>query len=120
MGKQNPNEMIMDQDRTKRLQAEADIIRKAKELANGSHDDVKLRGEVTVWQIETLIDHSTLMRNIVDSLTLYQLKTDCEAAHRAKSWPLKLFGITFSAPINIVIMVIAFFVYQYCRKEGWL
>ena len=118
--KANPLDTIQNQDKEKRSQEEAEILKKAEELSNGNTGDPALLGKIIVWQVKESISHSTLLRELIDSLRLYQLKEVCMLQHKPKKWSFKLFGATYAAPANVAIVAASVFVYLYMKKEGWI
>lgn len=120
MNTKDASDTIHEQDKAKRLQEEASILEKAHDLTNGSAGNQKMLGEVILWQVKESISHSTLLRVLIESQNKYQLKEVCELSHKPKKLSVRIFGVTYAAPVNVAIVVIAFFAYQYSKAQGWL
>lgn len=111
---------ISKQDKAKRLVEEAAILTEAEQYSAGDSEDRKSLGKIVLWQVRQSIDHGTLLRLVISGQAKYQLKTDCEAAHKSKTWPVRFFGVTHSVPISVAVGVIGFAAIMYCRKNGWM
>ena len=116
----NPLDTIHKQDKEKQIQEETKILADANGIADGTSKDEKALGRIVLWQVKESIEHNTLLRHLIEYLENYQLKIICDQRHKPKCWPLKLWGITYQSPVSVTIIVLAFFVFMFCRKEGWL
>lgn len=120
MGKPTVEETIHEQDKAKRIEEESEILDMAKSLTNGEAGDQKLLGEVILWQVKESISHSTLLRLLITGQQQFQLKSSCVHAHKPKTWVVRVFGVSYSAPVSIAVMVVGFCVVMVCRKNGWM
>ena len=117
---QTAEDTIHEQDKKKRLQDEAEILEMATRLTNGDAENPKMMGEVLLWQVKESISHSTLLRILISNMGLYQLKTECELCQKPKTWMVRIFGVTYAAPVTTAIVCISFFVFLFCKKQGWV
>ncbi len=121
----SPNDTISEQDRAARLLEEAQILSIANDLASGDRrnptpEDYKHEGMVRKWMVEKTIDQGMVLREIAESLPGYQTVADCEGLHQAKTWPVKVFGTAYSAPVTLAVGIIGIILGLFCRKQGWI
>lgn len=116
----SPAEIISEHDKVKRIEDETIVLEKAHALTNGHAGDPKLTGEVLQWQVKETIAQSVLLRALVTAIETFQPKEQCALNHKPKSWPVKLFGFSFSAPVTSGVLIIGWLVFMACRKQGWM
>jgi hypothetical protein len=118
MGTPSAEDTIHEQDKAKRLEEEAEILQKAHALTNGSAGNQKLIGEVLQWQVKNSIEHNTLLRIVIATQASFQLRADCEELHNTKTWPVRVFGTSYSVPITTAVCIIGLFSYLWLHKNN--
>ena len=121
---QTPEQVVKEHDKAKRIEEEEEILTDAESLTNGHAGDPQITGKVLHWQVKETVTQGVLLRTLVDTLAdfeqIYQRKTQCILAHQPKRWQVKLFGVSFSVPMSVMIATCGWLFFMACRKQGWM
>ena len=117
---QRVEDVLAAMDDKSRIEEMNHILDMAGQMTNGSADDAKMRGTVQLWQVKMAIRQDTILRMLVEKMSLVQYKTDCEMNRQKKTWVVRLFGVTYAVPVSVAILVLGFLMFLAGKKQGWM